>query len=141
SFVFESIAPARGAKLPSDLRLVWRLVGAATNIIVEEPKITHPQQDRRLVVEDLRVPLPVVMYAMTNGIAPDTNSPLVRNAERMAALQISSDYLAKKDSATKRERTRSLYGVLVIAIALSPALVVFMFRKKQKQNKTDTPNI
>ncbi|HZQ46091.1 MAG TPA: hypothetical protein VFC07_03695 [Verrucomicrobiae bacterium] len=50
SFVFESIAPARGAKLPSDLRLVWRLVGAATNIIVEEPKITHPQQDRRLVV-------------------------------------------------------------------------------------------
>jgi hypothetical protein len=132
TFEYRSYRPKRDAKTTNDLDSSLIIRGEATEITVEQEELDTRLPAMRSYIGDLRFPEAGVLYRITNGIVPSTNSPEAIRARKQAVLMRHNREVIEKEKArraTVARRKKIIWSGVSITI-LAIASVVYFVRKR-----------
>jgi hypothetical protein len=132
TFEYRSYRPKRDAKTTNDLDSSLIIRGEATEITVEQEELDTRLPAMRSYIADLRFPEAGVLYRITNGIVPSTNSTEAIRARKQAVLMRHNREVIEKEKArraTVARRKKIIWAGVSITI-LTIASVVYFVRKR-----------
>lgn len=129
-FEYREFVPKANAKTTNDLHCLIVVLGKASEITMGGQIVDTKFPENRAVIGDLRVQQRGVLYFVTNGLVPSTNSPEVTIASARAAMRLKRAEEIQQERESHTSRKRIAWFLFLITTFTLPA-IFFIFRGRK----------
>lgn len=135
AFEYCSYSPKQKGQTSNDLDCVTIVKGTATAISVEPQELDMNLPEIRAFISDNRFPVGNVLYRITNGVMPETNShESILAQQRAASIEKNNERMEKLHHATMRTQRNKKILWLAVMLGISLPASAFLWRRAKIKN-------